>query len=261
MTNHFFISYRGNKRNEYKELKEFINFDNIKNIYESFCGSSAISFNIWKDAKDKFNYYLNDNDENLIYLYNYFKNNNIDDIYLKLNEIKETIKNKKDYDELRNKINFNKVSFKINEETVIYYLFFNKCYSIRAGLYPQKISTSPIKYNKELLLFVEFIKSPNVFITCDNWIKDFKDDKENLYIYDPPYILSDNNFYNNLDKSNNVYEYFYNNNIRNFKCKIIFILENNWVINLLFKDFIKHNYDKKYEVSKIKTSHNIICNY
>jgi len=243
--NHFFYSYSGNKRNEYKYLKDFFNFDDIKDIYECFCGSSAISFLIWKEYKNNFNYHLSDNDANLINIYNYYKNNDINDIYLKLNEIKNIYNNKKDYDNLRKEINFNTIDFILTDDNIIYYIFFNKCYSIRPALFNPKQSIRDLKPNKEL----------------NDWKDNFKDDKKNLYIFDPPYILSENSFYNNLDKNNNIYEYFYNNYIGNFKCKILFILENNWVINLLFKDFIKYIYEKKYEISKRKTTHCIINNY
>ena len=262
MNNHFFYSYQGNKRREYETLKPFINLDGITDIYESFCGSSAISFMIWKEHKNKFNYHLNDNDTNLINIYKYFIDNDIDDIYKKLNDIKNTIKNKQDYDSLKNSINFNKKTFNITQDNFIYYLFFNKCYEMRAGLYKRNLHTSrDLKPNKELLLFLEFIKSPNVFITCNNWIDDFKDDEKNLYIYDPPYILSDNTFYSNCYVNANVYEYFFYNPLSNFKCRIIFILELNFIIKLLFKDFIKTIYSKTYQLTKKITEHCFICNF
>ena len=63
---HFIFPYAGNKRNEYKHFKDYINYDGINNIVEPFCGTSAISFNIWLEHKGRFNYYLNDNSQ-LIY--------------------------------------------------------------------------------------------------------------------------------------------------------------------------------------------------
>jgi len=59
----------------------------------------------------------------------------------------------------------------------------------------------------------------------------------------------------------NIYEYLCNNDIKKQKAKIYLILENIWIIQLLFK---KNNklliYDKKYETSQKKTNHVIICN-
>ena len=60
----------------------------------------------------------------------------------------------------------------------------------------------------------------------------------------------------------NVYEYLSNeeSNIINLKSYIILVLENNWIINLLFKTNVKKEYSKLYQVSKIKTSHILIDN-
>ena len=66
---HFIISYPGNKRKEYIYFRDNINLDGIKNIIEPFCGTSAISFNLWLEHGDKFNYYLNDNSNNLYNIY------------------------------------------------------------------------------------------------------------------------------------------------------------------------------------------------
>ena len=41
---------------------------------------------------------------------------------------------------------------------------------------------------------------------------------------------------------------------------IVLCLEDNWIIKLLFKDYIKAEYNKKYEMSKKKTTHLIITN-
>ncbi len=89
---HFIHSYAGNKRNEFKEFINYIDLDNKKNIIEPFCGTSAISFMIWLEHKDKFNYYLNDNSKDIFNIYELFKNENGNDIIDKINIIKNTIK-------------------------------------------------------------------------------------------------------------------------------------------------------------------------
>jgi len=81
MKNHFLYSYLGNKRNETKQFLDNIKLDDIKNIIEPFSGSSAISFSIWLNNKDKnFNYYLNDSDKKLIEVYELMKNETIEEI-------------------------------------------------------------------------------------------------------------------------------------------------------------------------------------
>ena len=67
---HFILPYAGNKRNEYKYLKKYLNFDGIQNIIEPFCGTSAISFNIWLEHPN-FHFYLNDINKDLIEIYHY----------------------------------------------------------------------------------------------------------------------------------------------------------------------------------------------
>ena len=68
MTYQFIFSYLGNKRIDFKYINNVIDdIDNYETIIEPFCGTSAISFNIWlKHPKKKF--ILNDNNEDLIIL-------------------------------------------------------------------------------------------------------------------------------------------------------------------------------------------------
>jgi len=71
--------------------------------------------------------------------------------------------------------------------------------------------------------------------------------------------MSCNDFY--LQSNANVYEYLSLNKISNEKAEIYLILENVWIIKLLFKDLIKYEYDKKYTgYNKRKTTHLIIYN-
>lgn len=255
--NHFFISRIGNKRNEAFDLINLINFDNKKNIIEPFCGTSAISFHIWLKYGDKFNYYLNDNSPVLIEIYDLFKNNTIDNINNEIFDIRDKINNKDDW----------KDYFKNGEETPYKNLFFHKYSALgRLGFYPLNridIKKAEIKLSKLQEQFVEFIKSPNVFITCNDWFKvfdEFKDDEGSIMIFDPPYINVCNDFY--LDKNLNVYQYFYDNKENNFKSHIYLILEDIWIIRLLFNNFnVLKSYEKRYELSKKKTNHIILYNH
>ena len=97
---------------------------------------------------------------------------------------------------------------------------------------------------------------------CDDAIKvyeEFKNNKNCMIIMDPPYVSTTTNFY--YDYNMNIYEYLYNNNISNQKAKIYLILENIWIIKLLFQNnFILFEYDKQYTQSRKKTTHIIISN-
>ena len=80
MKNHFFFPYVGNKRNEVGNILSYIescNFNNIETIVEPFYGTSALSYYISTKYPNKFNYVLNDLDENLITLYKLVSNDKI----------------------------------------------------------------------------------------------------------------------------------------------------------------------------------------
>ena len=94
MTNHFIHSYPGNKRNEFQYLNNVIeDIDKYETIIEPFCGSSAISFNIWLNHPNK-KFILNDNNNDLMKVYNLIKNENIETIKNGLLNIKSSIDNK-----------------------------------------------------------------------------------------------------------------------------------------------------------------------
>ena len=255
MKNHFLYSYLGNKRNETKQFLDNIKLDDIKNIIEPFCGSSAISFSIWLNNKDKnFNYYLNDSDKKLIEVYDLMKNETIEEIEKKINEFGDNIHNKEEW----------KNEIKNNDNTIYSYIFFKKFSALgRYGFYPLEKKKFNFKISKETKEFIEFIKQPNVYITHGDWFEvfdKFKNDKTSLFMIDPPYIMACNDFY--TDKKLNMYQYFYDNKIENFKSHIYLILEDNWIIRCLFaNNKILLQYAKKYEISKKQTNHIIIYNY
>jgi site-specific DNA-adenine methylase len=258
MKNHFLFSYTGNKRNETKNFLDIVKLDNIENIIEPFCGSSALSYSIWLENKDgkALNYYLNDTDERLIQVYNIMKNETIEHIEEKINNIIKTINNKEEWTQ---KLKSDR------EANDIYHFIFFKKYSMmnRYGFYPNDFNTKckTFKITKETKEFIEFIKQPYVYITNNDWFDVFdkyKDDEKTLFIVDPPYIMSCNDFYTNNNL--NMYQYFYDNKIENFKSKIYLILEDNWMIRLLFDKNVISKYSKKYELSKKQTNHIIIYN-
>ena len=56
--------------------------------------------------------------------------------------------------------------------------------------------------------------------------------------------MSCNSYYS--DAKVNIYQYLYFNKINDMQALILLCLENIWIIELLFKDNIKHEYEKKY---------------
>ena len=87
MKNHFFFGYSGNKRQEVPQLYEhFKTLKNIHTIVEPFCGTSAFSYYISTQEPNKYTYILNDNDKNLIELYNIARDENkLNDLINELN--------------------------------------------------------------------------------------------------------------------------------------------------------------------------------
>jgi site-specific DNA-adenine methylase len=254
MTNHFIYSYAGNKRNEFQYLNNVIDdIDKYETIIEPFCGSSAISFNIWLNHPNK-KFILNDNNDDLMKVYNLIKNENIETIKNRLLDIKNIINNDKDvfnmmYKDLKNS----------REPDIYKYIYFNKFAGMcRPGLYKECKFKD---FTKQQYKFFEFIKTANITFMNKDWYDVFKEhsnDEKTLIIIDPPYLLSYNQFYQNFNT--NLYEFFFDNNIKQFKAKIILILENNWIIKLLFKNEKSFIYNKQYQISKKQTNHIIISN-
>lgn len=253
--NHFFIPYVGNKREEYIYIKNLLPLSNkhIKNIIEPFAGSCAISYSIWKDYGNKFNYYLNDKDENLFNIYNLIKNEEIETIEENINKIKEECYDKETYE----------FRFK-NQRNIYDYIYFHRYFNIRYGRYDDKRCghNKPFKITEECTKFFEFLKSPNVFISNKDGIEIFQEhsnNKNNILILDPPYLAECNDLYNNRDLG--IYEYLNNLKLKDHKANIFIWINDNWIVRLIFKKwFFLTYYPKIYGISKKYVNHIIISN-
>lgn len=262
---HFPIYFIGNKRKEFKYIEPLLNFDGIENIIECFCGSSAMSFNIWL-KHPHLNFYLNDNYKALINVYNLLKTNDINDIYDKMNEYKLKYNDPVEYKKFGKDCNCNG-----DDIDPIIYMFLRKSSRFRLGEtlnihyhFSTKLFTKPTKLQ---LKFIEFIRSPNVHISNDDWsvlFDKFKNDDKSIFLFDPPYIDSDNSFYNKSGVNKYdyyVYEFFTQNKINTFNSHIYFILELiDKNTNIFGNDNIITTYDKYYELSKKTTTHAIYTN-
>jgi site-specific DNA-adenine methylase len=263
MKNHFIISYPGNKRNEVQNV-EFIhdikNLKNIKTICEPFAGTAAFSYYLSTLYPKKFKYILNDIDSNLIELYKTIKNEEL--IQIINDEMNIKINNFNKYDNDKDRGEYYKTIIK--EKTFISWLFLHKIYNIRPGFYPLIVRVKQVKkFDLTEFPIYNFIKNEDVEILNGDGIKLLKDNINNksfLYFIDPPYLCVANQFYDFYNC--NIYEYFNENDIKKFKSKLILILENNWIIKLLFKKYIStgKTYAKTYQKSKNKTEHIIIMN-
>jgi site-specific DNA-adenine methylase len=260
---HFIFKYKGNKRLETSTILPIINFNNKKNIIEPFCGTSAMSFAIWQQYGNQFNYYLNDIDEKLIEVYNLLKNETIQNIEDNVNEVRCYVNSQED-----KKNTF--ITIGKNNRTIYDYIYINKYGKFGILLFP--IDTEKSHDGKNLLRpfnitplqqeFIEFIKSPNVFISNNDYkiiYEEHRNNPKSIILLDPPYVNTDKSFYQSND--NEIYSYFTNNPIKKNKASTYVIVDDNWIMRIVFKDCnILSVYDKKYQIVHKKVKHIIFSN-
>jgi len=158
-------------------------------------------------------------------------------------------------------INKEKYNIIIKEPCLSSYIIKNSMYNIRPGLFPINKKLKTDYKNLKDVPIVNFLKTEDITFYNDNAINIFEMYKNNnkaLIFLDPPYVQLNNDFY--LDSSTNIYEYLCNNNIKNMNSFIILVLEDNWIIKLLFRHHTFITYDKLYQTSKKQTKHLIINN-
>ena len=252
MKNHFYISYMGNKRQEVEQIYNSIDFKDITTIIEPFCGTSAMSYFI-STKKEGLKYILNDNNQYLKEMFEIFKDDEkIKQFENKINdEILPNIQTKDNYD-----------NFLKSNKNLYGWFISSKYYKIRPGIFPQKRKFNKIDLKRYPIY--DFYKNSNIeFYNLDGIeiYEKYKNNKNNLILLDPPYLQACNDYY--ADSKVNIYEYLYNDNpIEKEKAQILLILENIWIIKLLFKNNkILVEYDKNYfGYKKRKTTHIIITN-
>lgn len=258
MRNHFFIPYTGNKREEVDSIYNAIiknnSLNNIETIIEPYCGSSAMSYYISTLHPNKYKYILNDNNKLLIELYKIFSNEDtIKEFIIKINNLcfDKDLKfiTKIQYELLK------------KEQTVESYFISNKFYKMRCGTYPLDEILVPLDYDKVMKTpIINFLKNENITFSSDDAIEIIQknNNKESLILCDPPYLMACNDFYNNSNV--NIYEWIYYNN--KILINTVLILENNWIIQLLFKDITtKTIYEKRYNGLKKKVVDHVVAFY
>lgn len=242
----FYIAYNGNKTNEIKNFINYFNIDDYDNIIEPFGGSLAFSRYIYNiDIDKKLNYHISDINEELIYFCNNIYKDKENIIIETLKDI-NNIENKEDFNlYINNKKNINDKDF------LKYYLFLYKYYMIRPGLYKLNKAKPKFKdYNKKTLLSDEFFKNNEYkYLDFKINLEKFKDDERAFLFLDPPYVNSDNSFYR-FNECENIWEYLYNY-LNSCKCKFILIVNDNTFMKIIFKNFYKGEYNKKYLGTKI----------
>lgn len=249
----FYFAYVGNKRNELKYIENILpDMTNIHIIVEPFGGSVVFSRYLFDKYHDK-KYMIYDIDDDLVYFCNeFYKNDN--NIINKSKELIQNTKTKDDFLKIINSIDRNK------EDFLEKYLYYKTCYDLRAGLYPLKKGFPTYKgllKNKDKIN--EFFMR-NKYIKQDfkQTLEQYKNNKDSLIFIDPPYVNSKgNNCYN---QSSIEWEYIYDF-MNECKCKVILVVNDDFFMKIAFKKYKVFSYEKKYEMSKMTTKHNIFYNY
>jgi hypothetical protein len=253
MKNHFYISYAGNKRQEVEQIYNSIDFNGITTVIEPFAGTSAMSYYI-SLQRNGLKYILNDNNNYLKEMFNILRDDDqVTEFENKINnEVIPNIQTKEKYTQY----------LKTNNDVYAWYVA-HKFYSIRAGMFPMNDLLRFKSIDLRKCPIYNFYRNNDIeFYTLDgiDIYEKYKHSKHNLILLDPPYLSACNDFYQ--DSSTNIYEYLFNNPIENEEAQILLILENTWIIKLLFNNIQnKTEYGKKYSNHKKKgTTHIIISN-
>lgn len=238
------ISRIGSKTNDIKFFKELLPMD-IKTIVEPFGGSFALIRDVY--FEDKYKKYVNDLDPNLYYIYTHIDDlingyklwNKINDLDIKTREKIELLK-KQD----------------INND-IKQYIY--KSQIVRGSI----TKTKNIDVLNDDIKLIEKIHFSNIdaFKFMDNFLYD----KDTFIFLDPPYLFSDNKAYNPQKEDTDATDYYvYFLNIlkdKNIKAKIMIIINDLKILRWIFKDFIKGEYNKTYQIAKKLSKHLIITNY
>ena len=242
------MSYFGNKRDEVEIIFSHINLNGVKIIVEPFCGSCAMSYYI-STQKKKLKYILNDNNPFLIELINIARDDKRAEKFEQaFNILVKSFKDNKDkYDEI------------VKQKNIMGWYIANKIHGPRVGLFPLKNYNDTIKLSD--CPFYNFLKNEDVEIYNKEAIEiynEYKDNKNCMILLDPPYLETCNDFYNCADV--NIYKFLYDNPIEKEKAKIYLILEDMWIIKLLFQKNTFIEYDKQYNGFKKKLVKHCIIN-
>jgi hypothetical protein len=265
MKNHFYIPYYGNKRKEceriYNNLEHLT--DEINIIVEPYCGTCAMSFYIWTKHKDKnYKFILNDNNTFLKEMYEIMRDKNAMELF---NEIIDKQRNYIFFDTDDEDEQKRRYKEYLKENNVYTWFFSRKYYNIRPGMFPQRDKKAITNKSIDFKTFTiyEFYNNADIeFYTLPgiNIYEQYKTRQDALILLDPPYLNSCNDYYQ--DAQTNIYEHLYNHDINNENAYIMLILENIWIIKLLFQHCtISEEYGKTYERTKRTTTHIMINNF
>lgn len=254
MVKSFLIQRFGNKKNDIKNFDHLLPFD-IKNIIEPFGGSFAVTREKYMDKK--YNRYVNDNDDVLYSLYK---------------EPELYMKSLKKFHDIcgDNLILFEKINKYYPDTKIVLDEFKKDKNKFTDMIINNRNMRGTIKHYKNFPDYNDSLKiMKKINFTNDDWeivINKWKNKKDTFLFLDPPYLFSNNKFYdqqfnNDSDCSDIIIKILNILKDPKTKAKIMLVINNLKIIKLLFSDYIKLEYEKIYQMAKRKDSHIVICNY
>jgi site-specific DNA-adenine methylase len=264
------LPYIGSKRTDIKFYESKMpNPENIDISVELFGGSGYNSLYLFS-KNDKIKSIINDNDEKLINFFNETKKTP-DAVINGFNSLVEPRPSKEEFHKLKDEYNNNKGD---NLRRAILYLFYSKFQGYRKGLYPpEKRKIGTIKKDNYKTFF-EWLKNTEFtlkdYSELYNEIKQDKSKNKYFIFLDPPYFDSFNQYYlmyqdkftgEKIIKDNTGMYIEILKYLKENKKNTMLIINKNCITEFIYKDYIKAEYDKTYQITKNKTKHLIINNY
>lgn len=247
----FYFGWIGNKRKEINTITKHVNLNKYEYFVEPFGGSCSISRWVYEKTGKKC--LVSDNDNALVFFCNNFYKYDKEVIKI-VKELIKTVKNKDDY--------YKVIDFKGENNIKIYLakiLLYHSYYAITKGRYPNGGRNPPTyqELEKNMGKIHEFFKNnPYKHEDYKTVLEKHKNNEKCLVILDPPYIFSHNLDYMKASVDwGYLYDFF-----KSCKCDFIMVVNQDFFMQLAYKDWLKEIYGKKYEITKRKINHCIYSN-
>jgi len=246
------INRLGNKETDIKCFNHLLPTNNIKVIVEPFAGSFAVSKYYYKQFENGYQYHINDFDEMMYYIYTHI--DEYIDFYKEMKALYiQDYSNGLGVDFLKHIKQMTGVN-----ENLIRYIIKNK---FVRGCLCKFDKQEGFNYNKKEYDMLKTIRKTNQ--DYKDILNEYKDIEEAFLFIDPPYLFSDNSQYIPQNEDSDMTDILVNilDYLKTCKCKVMLIINRLKILDYLFKDYIKGEYTRTYQISKKQNKHLIITNY
>lgn len=241
------ITRTGSKQNDIKHFTHLLPND-VKTVIESFGGSFAVIRDVYMD--DKYKKYVNDLDPSLFYIYSH--PNELIEGFKIWNDINDkNITSLEKRRELKDSNMNEYVKKHINDVVII------------RGVVTTSKNIDDVKDDVELINKIHFSH-----MDAFEFMKPFLNKKDAFIFLDPPYLFSNNQTYftqskedGDMDMTDYYIKFLNILNDKKTKAKIMLIINDLKILRWIYKDYIKGDYNRTYQIGKKKNKHLIITNY